>query len=99
MPLPLSRESFDACLGHRFVLKEGGGATRVTHLRQVTPLGRHPAATRESFSLIFECEDAVVWPQGSYEVIHESLGTAVIFVVPIGPDPDSKRLRYQAVFN
>lgn len=99
MPLLLTREGFDACLGQRFDMVAGPDASRAVALTRVTPLATHANAARESFSLIFESDEPDAWPQGNYDVTHATLGSAPIFLVPIGPDPESKRMRYQAIFN
>ncbi len=96
--LPLSRESFETCLGHRFAVTVGA-VTREVTLAQVQSLGTRSPGARESFSLTFESDDPGHWPQGTYDIAHPSHGSAAIFLVPIGPDPQSTRMRYQAIFS
>jgi hypothetical protein len=52
---------------------------------------------RQPFSLIFRSAQVKDYlPQKIYTVQHEQLGSLDIFLVPIGPD--SKGMRYQAIF-
>lgn len=52
---------------------------------------------REPFSLLFRHESAVLFPQRTYSMTHESLGEFGIFLVPIARDRDG--FIYQALFN
>jgi len=52
---------------------------------------------RPPFSLIFIDTVDRILPQSLYELHHESLGDATIFLVPIGKDASGTT--YQAVFN
>jgi hypothetical protein len=64
--------------------------------------GRRPDAPgigRDAFSLIFRGPLDRLLSQRIYPVEHPTLGTLEIFLVPLGPEDDSKGLHYQAVFN
>ena len=50
-------------------------------------------------SLIFAGSSSPLLPQQLYQMEHEKLGTLQLFVVPIGPDPEGQRMRYEVAFN
>ncbi len=58
---------------------------------------RNDAPAFEQFSLVFRGAMTPVFPQRTYRVEHETLGSIDLFLVPIGPD--AAGMRYQAVFN
>jgi len=58
-----------------------------------------PGIRQQAFSLIFRGPHDRLLPQSVYPVEHPTLGTLEIFLVPLGPEGDSKGLHYQAVFN
>jgi hypothetical protein len=51
----------------------------------------------ERFSLFFSGPAQPVLPQTTYSLIHDSMGTFDLFLVPIKPDGEGSR--YEAVFN
>jgi len=51
------------------------------------------------FSLVFEGPGDLSLRQGRYAFEHETIGAFELFIVPIGPNPETGRLRYEAVFN
>jgi hypothetical protein len=53
---------------------------------------------RAPFSVIFHGTPEHVLPQQIWKLEHPELGALDVFVVPIGPDAESGRMRYQAVF-
>jgi hypothetical protein len=53
----------------------------------------------KAFSLIFLGNAESILPQKLYQIKHDAMGVNTIFIVPIGPEPTSKRMRYQAIFN
>jgi hypothetical protein len=55
-----------------------------------------PSGRRDPFSIVFRAATGRVLPQKIYRMEHEHLGTFDLFLVPIGPD--SKGMRYEAVF-
>ncbi|MEM6795292.1 MAG: hypothetical protein AAF725_15030 [Acidobacteriota bacterium] len=55
---------------------------------------------RTPFSLIFKGPQDVLHEQQCFKVAHPELGEHVIFIVPLGPDPEDEERRplYEAVF-
>ena len=49
--------------------------------------GPGPGTGRAPFSLVFRGPWEPVLPQGVYEIEHDALGSAPIFLVPIGRNP------------
>jgi hypothetical protein len=58
-----------------------------------------PGIKRQAFSLIFRGPTDRLLSQRIYPIEHPTLGTLEIFLVPLGPEGDSKGLHYQALFN
>lgn len=54
---------------------------------------------RTPFELIFEGDTERRLPQGCYALEHPELGQQLIFIVPIGPNRQTRRMQYQAIFN
>ena len=95
----LTREQFAEHQGETFRLETGGSATFDLTLAEATPLGGAArGGEREPFSLTFRGPAEPVLPQAIYPVEHPKLGKLEIFLVPIGPDPKEKGMRYEAVF-
>lgn len=59
--------------------------------------GLKSSAEQDSFSLVFQGGRDRFLPQGLYSLEHESLGSGMIFLVPVGETED--RYLYEAVFN
>jgi hypothetical protein len=98
---PLTVDVFESHLGTVFTAldrdQEGGYPLELVAATRVEP---QPAAPRQDpFELAFESDGEPYLGQGTYEFRHDALGTLTMFVVPMGPDPTSGRMRYQAVFN
>ena len=53
----------------------------------------------KGFSLIFLGDSESLLEQKIYQIKHDVMGENAIFIVPIGPDPGNRRMRYQAIFN
>jgi hypothetical protein len=53
----------------------------------------------EQFSLIFAASLSPVLIQRLYQLEHEKLGPLRLFLVPVGPDAEGQRMRYEAAFN
>jgi len=66
-------------------------------LIEVTPLRNYAKLEREPFSLIFTTRGDFVLPQRMYGLRHATLGTMVLFLVPIGREGDVTT--YQSLFN
>lgn len=69
----------------------------------VSALQRNPLSTSaeiiQNFSIQFEGLSEVFLPQKIYTFEHVSLGRFDLFIVPIGKDKSSQRMRYEAIFN
>lgn len=97
----LTRDLFAPCEGHSFELEsaEGYRLPLVLVECEALPVRSGPPGEREPFSLIFESPVMPHWPQGNYRLHHAQLAPEVLFLVPLGPAPRSRRMRYQAIFN
>ncbi len=58
-----------------------------------------PGIRKQAFSLIFRGPLDRLLPQRIYPIQHPTLGTLEIFLVPLGPEGDTRGHHYQAVFN
>ena len=76
-----------------------GVSTLDAELSEAKSPGPSPNGGRDPFALIFLAQYPPVWPQRIYRVSHPELGTYDIFLVPIGPDPKSGGMRYEAIFS
>jgi len=91
--------ALDALRGERLELRHEDGRTEPLTIVAVT-VAAHLARDggREPFSLVVRADGATAhFPQGCRVLHHPALGTAVIFLVPIGPDGSG--MCYEAVFN
>lgn len=96
----LRREHFETLTGQTFTFESADGFSQTVQLTAVTPgKGGGTLGRREGFSCLFESDAPGHWPQGNYRVVHEGLGAHVLFLVPLGPDPQSQRMRYQLIFS
>jgi hypothetical protein len=95
---------FAAHLGTRFTLEGSPEGISDLELFKAEGLGYRgvpggeASGRRETFSLRFRGPEGIVLPQGTYTMIHESLGTFALFLVPIGPGRQGGGLRYEAIF-
>ena len=64
-------------------------------LLETKPLNTHEGASRTAFSLLFR--SPVPAPQGTYALLHDSIGRLEIFLVPIAKDGQGVQL--EAVFS
>lgn len=92
----LTLDTFAPLLYQPFELESAEGLRLPLVLTECTPL--HSAGPQPGFSLIFESAVQSHWPQGNYRLHHATLPAEVLFLVPIGPMPASRQMRYQAVF-
>jgi len=93
---------FVECLGSAFRIHPESGHPLEVELIEVTPLGSHcdvssAVAQRDAFSIVFRGPAEPVLPQQIYALEHAKLGRFELFLVPLGPD--SRGMRYEAVFN
>jgi len=85
--------------GGVFELRHSDAETVQLTLASVTVSAQQPAAGgRQAFSLVFRTDGVNShFPQGCRVLHHPALGSAEIFLVPIGPDGSG--MCYEAVFN
>ena len=56
-----------------------------------------PGSSRKPFSLLFQAPPGTSFPQGMYELSHETIGTLALFLSPVGQTDQGMQL--EAVFN
>jgi len=98
---PYRLSQFEPHVGSVFtalnVDQEGGHA--VTLVEATAAESRPDVPRQDPFTLVFVGEVDAHLPQATYVLRHDAMGEVTIFLVPIGPEPDSGRMRYEAVFN
>ncbi len=92
----LTVETFAELIGGRFALRAGPDATLDLELIEANPLGARPGRGRAPFSVLFRGPLAPVMPQRIYPLVHETLGSLELFIVPIGPRDGG--MVYEAIF-
>ena len=94
--------TFREHVGSTFHVDMGDGQSLELRLARVTPLRPPPPGTPgrvEPFSLIFQGPTHAGLYQASHTLVHDSLGTLEIFLVPVGPLGEPNALCYEAIFN
>ena len=82
------------------VAEEFGGNALVLELVSVTPLPSTGLGQRaEPFSLEFLGPNEPLLEQRIHSLENDELGGLELFLVPLGPDPETGRMRYEAIFN
>ncbi len=99
--MDISRDDFLKHVGTEFRVDPGNDGDPVKlELASVTPIHRSGVGTRDDpFSAEFHGPAGPVLTQRIYSFDHAELGTLEIFIVPIGSDPKTGRMRYEAIFN
>ncbi len=98
----LSLDHFEGRIGEQFTIQPGGDGESqalTAELVEAETAGSgtpHEEGARAPFSLVFRAPSEPVLEQGTYEVGHGEMGSAPIFLVPVGQDDDG--IEYQAVF-
>ena len=99
----VTKTIFDERVGESFTLDAGQGPAVGLQLdfgpgtqRSGCPRGK---PVRESFSAIWCAPHSCRLPQRIYRLSHPKLEPLDIFLVPIGPDPEGRGMRMEAVFN
>ena len=96
----LSAELFEPRVGQKFsVLFEDPNEKLDIELVEVSRLPETGIGRPEPFSLLFLGSSNELLPQNTYRLHNEDTGEIDIFIVPLGPDPETKRLRYEAIFS
>lgn len=91
----LNSRVFAEQLHTTFRVRLSGSAFLDLELIEVTEKDHSPKF--EQFSLTFRGPLTPHFPQGTYSFEHSKLGTADLFVVPLGPE--SEGMRYEVIFN
>ncbi len=99
----VTKTIFDERVGESFTLDAGQGPAVGLQLISVQGLSaaavRAGKPVRESFSAIWCAPHNCRLPQRIYRLSHPKLEPLDIFLVPIGPDPEGRGMRMEAVFN
>lgn len=100
MSIPLlTLEDFLPHVGDTYHVQVNGQAIGL-RLHEAIPLPTHGhVPARAPFSLGFLAAGEPPLGQGTYEMQRDGGDTLTIFIVALGPDPASKQMRYQAIFN
>lgn len=92
----LTKEHWSLYIGDLFRLENAKSEVVDLTLDKVSGFGQRQGAVREAYSLLFTGPMNPVFQQGIFTINHRGMGTLDIFLVPIGPD--SKGMRYEAIF-
>ena len=94
----LTLEHFAGCLNETFhaALSDSEVEFVLVEARPL-PEGHQKNPVRAPFSLLFRNTNALLFPQQTYAMRHDRLGTVAIFMVPIAREREG--FLYQAVFN
>ncbi|HJR05776.1 MAG TPA: hypothetical protein VJ842_00660 [Pyrinomonadaceae bacterium] len=91
----LTRESLSEQLNTKFRLN--AGAEKFVEVELIEVVEGFEAAGQDSFSAVFRGSLEEFFPQGTYLLEHERLGSFELFLVPIRRDAEG--FAYEAVFN
>lgn len=93
----LSLSDFTPLLGDTFTVRAADGEIQ-TELTEAVAGTPSPAGggSRDPFSIVFRGPAAPRLQQGLHELVHPTLGSTELFLVPIAADATSAQ--YQAVF-
>jgi hypothetical protein len=95
----LTADDFRPRVGSTYRLHLAAGSPVDVVLSEVTELQASPEAPRTPFSLEFVASEPGPWdPQGIRRFEDPDGQVLEIFIVPLGPHPESGGMRYQAVF-
>src|SRR5262245_19322718 len=92
----LTAESFTQRLGERFRVHARPEMAIDVELIEANVLGASNASRRAPFSILFRGPLSPVWPQRTYRLDHDAMGSFDLFLVPVGPDATG--MVYQAIF-
>ncbi len=90
-----TRDVFAQQVHTPFQVHNAVGSAITVELVQLTDAPSSPKT--ESFALLFRGPASAFLDQGAYEFQHEHMGTASLFIVPVGRDQTG--YYYEAVFN
>jgi hypothetical protein len=96
----LTIDAFQPRVGETFRIRASPDIDVPAALIEARAVGAGRAAgaseKRIPFALSFRTPPTPVLPQRIYDVVHDSLGSYEIFLVPIGPDAEG--MVYEAIF-
>lgn len=93
-------ESIEPLVGTTFRMAARDGRTfelKLTNVQKMLDKHIDARMKRDAFAMHFIGPREPYFPQATYELTHEALGTHAIFIVPISLDKEG--YRYEAVFN
>jgi hypothetical protein len=96
----LTREFFEPALGTNFEIPFDDGSRHPLELSEIRNVfvGGNREGKRQAFALSFLGAKDKYAKQGTYPLLHPELGRLSFFLVPLGPDKQSGRMQYEAVF-
>ena len=94
----LTADDFRPHIGAAFRLTPAEGEAFVAVLATVTDYAVSAGAPRPPFALAFRAPADTACGQGMYRVERDGADPLEIFLVPIGPDPESDGMLYEASF-
>jgi len=95
MPDDPSRDTFDSHVGTRFAATSASTALVELELVEVSDIGDGNHGL--NFRLLFRGPRETPLDQGTVELVHPTIGTVALFMVPIGAD--AAGVQYEVVFN
>ena len=93
----LTLESFRPYLNQTFQIQVDSAPPLDLVLAECETINTSAAGSdRTPFRILFIGSATPVLPQRIYRLVHEQMGAADIFIVPLGPD--DRGMRYEAIF-
>ncbi|NND33141.1 MAG: hypothetical protein HKN76_11170 [Saprospiraceae bacterium] len=96
------RSLLKAAVGQKLKIRFAEEVVLEASVAKVTQLGQSDieASGPPAMSVIFETDQQdQYYSQSSVEVIFDKEITAIIFLVPLGPNKQGDKMQYEAVFN
>lgn len=98
--MELTEETFRALQGETFKIKFTEDQLLTGRLVEIRGLSMNKDDARQPFSLLFIVDqENQYFTQAIFDVFHPDLGSLSVFMVPLGPDASTNKMRYEAVFN
>ena len=92
-------EYFNARLNNEFRIVFAPGHEHAAKLIEVTKLPEVPGQKREPFSLLFQTDLRDHYFNQGVFTVKDQQDELTLFLVPVGQDPQSGAVNYQAIFN
>lgn len=94
----LTIADFKPYLNQTFSIHFAPEVTLPATLTSVTAWGSESDKFRQPFTLEFRTEQKnEYYQQGTFTILHPTIGELSVFIVPVGPDADG--MRYEVVFS